>query len=219
MRADVPLDVGSTTHVLIQDNLHDPIRLESMMDALRDATSWSADHRSQIPTLRYVGPDGTKRIVAMEGAFRKDDLPERASDAPQGVRDVLRGGALIAMHVALSGIVPDLVEQARRREKAFAIVCGSIPSFDDVSSGTVTFASPWKPARVGVFGVNPWEVQQELDASGLTFSSPSTFTIAEGDSGKLGNVSITLHQRLRMVTRESAIAVLRAARVLAEPWP
>jgi len=192
-----------------------------MLDALRDARSWTCDQRSQIPCLRFVGADGESRIVAMEAAEIHPGDTKCRHDGHRRVADALRDAAIACLRRALLPVDAEQVEEARERLKAYAAVVAVQTDCGEVRDEcVVTAASPWRRANVHTYH-SPHGMPTLKDAVPAPDADlcPIMFGVTEGDSGKMKGMSICLSVSIE--TRSCTIDMmeaLRAGEMLRHPW-
>jgi hypothetical protein len=207
--------------VLTACDFDDVEHVRRMLDALRDARSWTCDQRSQIPCLRFVGADGLGRIVAMEGAEIHPGDTRCRMDGDRHVADALRDAAIVCLRRALLPPHAGQVEEARERFEAYAAVvavqtdCGVV--HDEC---VVTAATPWSRANVHTYH-SPHGVPTLKDAVPAPDADlcPIMFGVTEGDSGRMKDMSICLSVSIE--TRSCTIDMmeaLRAGEMLRHRW-
>lgn len=195
--------------------------VNDMLEALRDARSWTCDRRSQVPCLRFVGSDGQRRIVAMEDAVIHSDDPRSKLDGHQNIADALRIAAISCLQRALLPVDEAQVEEAHERQNAYGtIVATQIEGIEPYEEFIVTASAPWRSATVltfdrsgGFLGPKPRIEAPHADLC------PIMFCVHEGDSGSLGRTSIGLGTCSQTWTpRIDVMEGLRAGAMLKRPW-
>lgn len=207
--------------VLTACDFDDVEHVRRILDALRDARSWTCDQRSQLPCLRFVGADGVGRIVAMEGAVIDAEEPKTKRDGHPRVADALRDAAIVCLRHALQPVADDLVQEARTRRKAYAlVVAAQIDCGTASDSFQLTASTPWRNASYATFhcphGVPAPTVPKDAPEAELC---PIMFSVGEGDCGDMRGLSIGLRTSHQMCDgRIDVLESLRAGALLRQPW-
>lgn len=199
-----------TAHVVFLDidDAMDPAHVARMADALRSATSWSLDRANFIPTLRYDGIDGTRRVIVVENCPFVDGF-RRLDRATQEEADTIRTAVLATLSAPRSS--PEELADARRRLKAFATAAAHVVGIEGDESSCFWAATPWHAAhdtiRTGARSTRP--IPDDLIAL-----APCIVSIGDSGDSNLKDTTLGLYGDNVMRGPADAVAALRAMAVL-----